>query len=81
MNTIWNCYCFRIYFLKQGLHSNGTHDLSSWQKMSKFSTFFKKMFNSYVYVSLDNDTMKISVGNLVCKSPYFRKYNEIINIS
>ena len=41
------------------LSSNGTHDLLSRQKMSKLSTFLKKIFNSHVYVSVDNDTMKI----------------------
>ena len=43
--------------------------------------FFKKIFNSYVYLSMDNDTINNSKGNLVCKFPYFRKYSEITNIS
>ena len=42
-----------------GLHSNGTNDFLSQQKISKIQYFFKKIFNSYVYVSVDNDTMKI----------------------
>ena len=27
--------------------------------MSKFSTFWLNIFNSYIYVSVDSDTMKI----------------------
>ena len=41
---------------EHGLYSNGTYDLLSRQKIQ---CFFKKIFNSYVYVSVDNDTVKI----------------------
>ena len=59
-----------------GIYSNGTHVFVKIQK-----SVVKKMFNSCVYVSMDNDTMETSEGNLVYKFPYFRKYSEITNTS
>ena len=35
------------------------NDLLSWQKKSKLRDFFKKIFNSYIYVLVDNGTNKI----------------------
>ena len=38
----------------------------------KIEYFFKKIFNSYIYVLVDNDTIKNSKENLVCKFPCYR---------
>ena len=57
--------------LFQGLYSNRTLDLLSWQKMSKF---LRLCFGGLSH----NES---SEGNWVFKFPYFRKYSEITNIS
>ena len=43
-------------------------------------TFCKNIFNSYIYVLVDNDTINSSVGNLAYKFQNFREYSEITNI-
>ena len=52
------CYLF-TYPVNHGLYSNGTHDFVVKAKNVKIQYFFKKILNSYVYVSVDNDAMKI----------------------
>ena len=59
MITVISDVCDGVRNYSLTLYSKGTHDLLSRQKMSIFSTFFKKIFNSYAHVSVDNDTMKI----------------------
>ena len=47
---------FSLRFI-HGLYSNGTNDFLSQQKISKFSTFLEKIFNSHFYVSVDNNSI------------------------